>query len=210
MRGHVAEQRHLPCVKIHLEVAQVGAEGEVRKHPARPQVLRGRLPLRAEEGPESLYRDIAPPAHRESLREAHFDVGTGSPLNVQPQGLEWLPGFLGHGPQHAVTKEHARFVDGVPRHEQLPRRRGGAGQRREGGVPEVHRDPVHRNSQHLRGDLGERRCLAAADVRYPAADGQAPVELESDPRGRRIVQPDEPAVGLDIRGDAAPNRPARP
>ena len=59
-------------------------------------------------------------------------------------------------------------------------------------------------------DLGERRCLAAADVSHPASHGQAPVELESDPGGGGVVQPDKPAVGLDVGGDPAPHGLTRP
>ena len=75
--------------------------------------------------------------------------------------------------------------------------------------PKCTRDPVHVDGQDLGGDLGERARLPPADVGHAAPNGERPVHLEPDPRGRRVVQPHEPPVGLHVRGDRAADGLAR-
>ena len=71
--------------------------------------------------------------------------------------------------------------------------------------PKMHGDVFHTETQDFGGDLGQGRNLAGTDILYADAHRKAAIVLEADPSRRRIVEPYQSAIGLDVRGETSPD-----
>ena len=105
--------------------------------------------------------------------------------------------------QQLVPQLAGRLEHRVAGHVELSAGRGGAGQRGQRAVGHVDGDARQRHAEDLGRDLAERGGLAAAHVGAAAADDEAAVHLEADPRAGPVVQPHDAPVRLEVAGEPA-------
>ncbi len=143
-------------------------------------------------------------AHRRQLRERerllgvvlHEGLAVGQ-IDVLQRLLEMLLRPLDEHPAHLAR----RLVDGVARHVELPRGRGGPRQRRERRVGTVDGHVLQLDAQHLGGDLAEAVHLPRAQIGHAAADDGGAVQFHPHPGAGGVVKPGDAPVGLHVGGE---------
>ncbi len=206
--------RHLAGLDIDRDLDRMRAECVIGMRLALPGL---RVELVGERRPEDrkfLALDPVSRADPHEFGERHRSPGIVEhrdavvrKLDVIGRGVEGLrrPG------DQAVAHGLGRDAHRVAGHIERARRRRRAGERGDRRVAVVDHDVIHADAENLDGDLRQRRGLAGADIGHARAHDDGAVDLDADPRLRRIMQEGQPAIALLVGGKpaAVADRPVR-